>query len=92
MISDGPCQKEFSGSNLWWMAAVRVNGLNALPAGRREGATARFCLFVRMFGSGPPTMARISPVRGSMATRAAEGSVFAGRCSATACSAASCIR
>ena len=73
------------------MAAVRVNGLNAEPACRREGATARFTLLVSWLGSGPPTIARISPVRGSIATSAALGSVFDGRWSATDCSAAFCI-
>src|SRR6476659_10202227 len=74
------------------IAAVGVIGLKADPACRREGGTARFSLLVSSLGSGPPTMARISPLLGSIATTAADGSVLAGRSSATAASAACCIR
>lgn len=87
VISAGPFHIDF-GETLDSMAAANVNGLKADPACRRAWV-ARLNLAVSK--SRPPTMARISPVAGSMATRAAEGSCGSGRCAATASSAARCM-
>ncbi len=80
------------------MAAARANGLNDEPAWRplppnvsvlsRSPETARFTC--DWLNPRPPTMARISPVLGSIATNAPSGSDGLGRCAFTAASAARC--
>ena len=49
--------------------------MNALPAWRRACVARLNSLFMKLR---PPTIARIAPVRGSIATRAASGSVGLG--------------
>src|SRR5580765_4113887 len=80
------------------MAAASVNGLNDDPAWRpvppnvsvlsRSPDTARFTW--DSLNPRPPTIARIWPFLGSIATSAPSGSDGLGRCALTAASAARC--
>ena len=81
MTSDGGPFHRDSSEMPWEIAVDRVNGLKALPACRWAWvARLNFTLsWLR-----PPTMARTSPVWGSMATSAAEGSPGVDRCESTA--------
>ena len=84
----GPFHVELS--EMWAsIAAASVNGLNALPAWRPAPSVARLNWLLAKFW--PPTMARIAPVFGSMATSAAEGSPGVFRMLAMACSAWCCM-
>ena len=86
---DGPERPVYTEMS-WLIAVASVNGLNALPA-VRPLCDARLNFNVRPSGR-YETIAFTAPVRGSIATTDAAGSVFTRNTPATAFRAAYCIR
>ncbi len=86
VIDEGPARTS-SGEIPRSRAATRTNGLNALPACRRACVARLNSLRAKLL---PPTIARIAPLLGSIATSAASGSDRDGREVRIARSAARC--